>query len=214
MIGTTVEIKELAASTQYRYRLSAENENEEESTEIKEGSFTTGAAPVPRATTGAVNSIGTTSATLSGTVEPDGDVVTYTFELGIYNGENTQYGEVVSESVNATTTAVAETYGLTGLQPGTTYAAKITARSSFGAADGGSVTFTTGGLPTVLTIPPSLEMLPVPTTVFPKVLKPKPKPGCKHGLRRSIQGKCVKPKKKKIKKGQGKGAGRRGPGAR
>ena len=101
-----------------------------------EGTFTTGPAPVPRAATGVPSAVGTTSATISGTVDPDGQPATYSFELGVYNGASTQYGVVFSGPAGAEAVPVGESLAITGLQPGTTYAYRIEIASGYGTADG------------------------------------------------------------------------------
>jgi hypothetical protein len=205
-IGTTLEATGLQPNAIYHYRLAAVNEQKLESLG-SEGSFTTALAPVPQAASGAASAIGATSAEVSGTVSPDGQPATYTFELGVYNGTNTQYGVVFSGSVSASGVPVVETLGLSGLQPGTTYTFRIRIKSGYGTAIGEPVTFTTAGLPSVLIVPTPLEMLPVPTISFPKVSVLKPTPKCKRGYTRDKRSKCVK--SKKTAKRSGKGAHRK-----
>jgi hypothetical protein len=196
-IGATVEIKELTPNTQYRYRLFAENDHKEGTPVIEEGSFTTASAPAPQATTGPAGAAGPTSATIFGTVDPDGQPAVYTFEVGVYNGASTQYGTVLSESTGATIGPIAEKLALSGLQPGTTYAYKITVKSGYGTAEGEPAIFTTAGLSAVLAAPAPLGMLPVPRTTFPKtVVSKKPTTKCKRGFTRNKHSKCVKTKKK------------------
>ena len=100
--------------------------------------FTTAPGAVPQAATGAASAVGATAATISGTVNPDGQAATYSFELGVYDGAATQYGIVFSGPAGAGPTPVEETFGLTGLQPGTTYAFRIVLHSGYGDADGRS----------------------------------------------------------------------------
>jgi hypothetical protein len=146
-------------------------------------------------------------------VDPDGQPSTYAFELGIDKGPNTQYGVVISAPVAASTTPVPESLFLSGLQPGITYAYRISA--GFGrsvgngyesAATGNPLTFTTPGLPEVLPVAASLEFLPSPPFVFPKA--PEPTKKCRPGYQRNKQNKCVKRKakgrtKKKVRKPKG-----------
>jgi hypothetical protein len=86
--------------------------------------------------------------------------------------------------------SVEEVVLVTGLQPGTKYAYRITIKSGYGNAVGAPATFTTAGLPEVLMSPTPLAMLPVPSIVFPT--KPKPAVKCKRGYKRDKHGKCVK----------------------
>jgi hypothetical protein len=185
-IGTTREITGLQPDTTYRYRLVATNRQEQE-VEGAEREFTTGPAPMVQAFTGVANGVGATSAVISGTVNPDGQAATYAFELGIYEGAQTQYGIVFSGPAGSGRTPIGESVGLFGLQPGTTYAYRIRIKSGYGEATGEPVTFTTEGLPSVLVSPTPLAMLTIPSISFPKTtIGPKTKKG--------------KTKKKKVKK--------------
>jgi hypothetical protein len=172
-IGTTVEVTGLQPATAYRYRLVASNEGEVAGKRVGgsamgvEGTFTTSPAPVPQARTGAVNAVGVTTATASGTVNPDGQPATYEFELGVYAGAATQYGIAFSGAAGAGTLPVTETLGITGLQPGTTYAYRIKIASGYGTDTGEPVLFTTEGLPAVLGSPPPLAQLAIPDIAFP-----------------------------------------------
>ncbi len=172
-IGTTQEISGLQPNTTYHYRLLASNEQEtaghKEGGAVTgpQGTFTTGPAPSVQATTGAATAITTTGAVVSGTINPDGQPAAYSFELGVYTGTSTQYGIVYSASTNAETTPISESLDLSGLQPGTTYAYRITIHSGYGTAQGQPVTFTTEGLPTVLSPPSSLPQLAIPNIAFP-----------------------------------------------
>jgi DNA-binding beta-propeller fold protein YncE len=173
-VGSTQEIRGLAPLTTYRYRLVASNQTEVEGKTIggeavgPEGSFTTGSPPTLQATTGAASAVTPTSAVISGSVDPDGQPATYTFELGVYAGAATQYGVVLSGPTGAETTSVGETLALSGLQPGATYAYRILVRSGYGEALGAPATFTTPGLPSVLTAPAPTALLATPSIAFPK----------------------------------------------
>jgi hypothetical protein len=178
-IGTTLEATGLQPATTYRYRLYAVNNKGEPAVNatggkpVPEGEFETAPAPVPRATTGAFSALSATSATISGAVDPDGPPATYTFELGIYNGANTQFGIVFSGLAGASVRPVEETLDLSGLQPGTTYAYRIKVASGYGTAMGATATFTTTGLPEVLVVQTALAQLPVPSIVFPAAVTSK-----------------------------------------
>lgn len=192
-IGTTLEAGGLVPGTVYHYRLVAENDHHEKTTG-PEATFTTAPAPVPAAATGTPSAIGATSATVSGTVNPDGQPATYAFELGVYEGAGTQYGVVFSGPAGTGTTPLAQSLGLTGLQPGTTYAYRITVKSGYGTATGETVLFTTTGLPSILEVPSPLPLLAMPSIAFPSpAIPPKPKAVVKK------KAKKAKPKKKQKK---------------
>jgi hypothetical protein len=176
-LATTLEATALQPATTYRYRLFAVNAvngahqtavNETGGLPLPEGTFKTAPAPVPQAVTGAYSALSATSANISGTVNPDGQPATYAFEMGIYNGEATQYGVVFSGPASASAVPLEESLALTGLQPGTTYAYRIVVKSGYGTAFGATVTFTTAGLPEVLVVHAVLAQLPVPNIAFPK----------------------------------------------
>jgi NHL repeat len=199
-IGATQEVIGLQPATTYRYRLLAESENaqktEKRAATGAEGSFTTAPAPIPQAATGAPTQVGATTATISGTVNPDGQPAAYAFELGVYQGAATQYGIVLSGPAGTGTLPATETLGLTGLQPGTTYAYRIKIASGYGTATGEAALFTTAGLPSVLLSPTPLAMLAIPNIAFPAAAKPGKPAACKRGYKRDKHNKCVKPKKK------------------
>jgi hypothetical protein len=191
-IGATLEARGLQPATVYRYRLCGTDAAGSSSPPPPAGEFTTAPAPVPQALTGAYSALGTTSATIAGTVNSDGQPATYTFELGVENGAATQYVIVFSGPVEASTNPVEKTLALTGLQPGTTYAYHIAIRSGYGESTGATLKFTTEGLPEVIPVPGSLALLPVPPYKFP-VDRPTPRTvKCKHGYKRNRHGKCVK----------------------
>jgi NHL repeat len=173
-ISTTLQAKELQPATLYHYRLSTEDENtaktEKQQSNGPEGTFTTAPVPVPQAASGAASAIAATSATVSGTVNPDGQPATYTFELGVYEGPQTQYGIVFTGPAGTGTAPIPESLGLTGLQPGTTYAYRIKVASGYGTQTGEPVLFTTQGLPAVLASPTPLLMLAIPNIAFPKAV--------------------------------------------
>jgi hypothetical protein len=174
-IGVAQEVTGLQPSTRYRYRLSAINGKLEKAVNLPEGEgeFETAPARAVQAETGGANMMTTTSAVVYGSVNPDGQASTYTFEMGVYNGAATRYGILFSGPAGAGAEPVAEYLAVTGLQPGTTYAYRIAIHFGDGSMPGSSATgatrtFTTEGLPAVLVGPASLSMLSVPPIAFPK----------------------------------------------
>ncbi|HXQ01081.1 MAG TPA: hypothetical protein VN845_13580, partial [Solirubrobacteraceae bacterium] len=205
-IGAVAEISGLQPGTVYHYRLFVENESrvqigEKLSATSTEGNFETAPAPQPSAQTGGYSDVTSTSATISGTVDPAGLGAGYAFELGVYNGAQTQYTTVLSGSASAGSEPVTESYALSGLQPGTTYAYRISVNSGYilnesHALQGAQVVFTTAGAATVLVAPPALPILATP--VVPGEAKtPPPAKKCKRGYARNKHGVCVKQKAKK-----------------
>ena len=95
----------------------------------------------PTVTTGAVTGLSATSATLTGTINPNGDSTTVRFEWG----PDTGYGnEVIAvQSPLTGTTAQTVTAALTGLALGQTYHFRLSATNSVGTGDGADISFTT-----------------------------------------------------------------------
>jgi uncharacterized repeat protein (TIGR01451 family) len=97
-------------------------------------------AAAPTAITGTANGVGTTTATLSGTVNPNGQPVTAQFQYGLTTG----YGSVLPASDGSTgTKSLAVNASLSGLLPGTTYHFRLAATNVIGAAAGQDQVFTT-----------------------------------------------------------------------
>jgi hypothetical protein len=217
LIDTLLEASGLQPGTGYSFRLVADNQHEEPGHVVQggttvgaEGHFTTAAAPVPQAQTGGVSGVGTTSATVAGLVDPDGQAAVYAFELGVYRGAGTQFGVALSGLTGAGSGFSPVQLSLSGLQPGTTYAYRVTITSGYGQAIGATLTFTTEGLSAVLPVPSTLGMLAAPGIAFPgeavgggsaKSKKAKPAVRCK----RHAGGRCVKTGRKPSRKpGRGK----------
>ena len=194
-IATTLEATNLQPATVYHYRLVGESENTTESrTSLEipnhenEGVFTTAATLNPQASTGPPGSITATAAVVSGSVDPDGQAATYQFELGLYNGENTHFGVVLTADAGTGVVPSEERLALAGLQPGTTYAYRIAISSGHATSPGepttftygATVTFTTAGIPEALSLPAVLSLVPVPAIAFPTtVIATTTKPGTK-----------------------------------
>ncbi|HEY3830328.1 MAG TPA: NHL repeat-containing protein [Solirubrobacteraceae bacterium] len=212
-IGATLEATGLEPGTTYRYQLHASNEQVVGGNTVggqvtgPEATFTTAPAPLPAAETGAASAVAATTAMVSGAVNPDGLPATYAFELGVYEGASTQYGIVLSGAAGAGSSPVPESLALSGLQPGSTYAYRITVSSGYinnasHTLTGAPMTFTTTGVASVLTQPAVLAQLPVPSTAFPAAATSQPRtktPKCAKGKQLS-HGKCIKARKKRVAK--------------
>jgi hypothetical protein len=106
------------------------------------------AAAAPSATTGPVSSVGPTSATISGTVNPNGASTTARFDYGT----STSYGsQTQSASVGSGTSGVGVSATISGLKAGTTYHYRVTATNGSGTANGADGILTTSSAPDVAT---------------------------------------------------------------
>jgi hypothetical protein len=107
---------------------------------------------VPEPVTGAASNRANTTATVAGTVNPDGTPTTYQFEYGT----STSYGSVSPAApgvVGSDSTVHPESANLTGLKPGTLYHYRLVASNGTGANEGTEYgedyTFSTTGPPRV-----------------------------------------------------------------
>ena len=127
----------LAANTIYHYRLVATNGTG--TTDGADQTFTTSAA-APTAATGTATSVGSTSATLNGTVNPNGSATTYSFEYGTTTG----YGSATTTaSAGSGSSDVPATALIASLSPDTLYHYRLVATNGVGTAYGSDHTLTT-----------------------------------------------------------------------
>src|SRR6266852_3133675 len=106
------------------------------------------AASAPTATTGPVTAIGPTTATVSGSVNPNGAATTWYVEYGTSTG----YGSKTSTtSAGSGTSSVAISPMLTGLTPGTSDHYRVVATSTASPGQGSDVLLTTSAAPQVVT---------------------------------------------------------------
>jgi len=102
------------------------------------------AGSAPTVTLKSATSVKTNSATLNGTVNPEGLATTYQFEWGTTAALG-NVAPATATSAGAGTAAVAEKVALTGLAPDTTYYYAIEATNSSGSVASGLLTFKTTG---------------------------------------------------------------------
>jgi hypothetical protein len=139
----------LAPGTTYHYELVATSTGG--TTEGGDGVFTTTSAPAPTVVTSAATSVTSTSATLNGTVNPNGRQTTWFFDYGT----STSYGSTTpSQNAGSGTSTVPVSITVTGLQPGQAYHFRLVGSSGSGTNRGNDFSFTTtavGGGPTATT---------------------------------------------------------------
>jgi hypothetical protein len=106
------------------------------------------AATAPTASTGPVTAVGPTTATVSGSVNPNGTATTWYVEYGT----STNYGSKTSStSAGSGTSSVAVSPTLSGLAPGTSYHYRVVATSTAGTGHGADGLLTTSAAPQVVT---------------------------------------------------------------
>ena len=140
----SVAVSGLAAGKTYHFRLVATSSAG--TVHGGEAMFLTAEPPV--ATTLSASSVGSTSATLNGKVDPNGRATTYYFEYGA----TTSYGSKSSSSSagsGANPMNVSRAVG--GLKAGATYHFRLVATSDAGSSTGADLAFTTLSPPTVVT---------------------------------------------------------------
>jgi phosphodiesterase/alkaline phosphatase D-like protein len=145
-VGTSAHLTGLTAGTKYYYQLQATNSAGTTNGAIK--SFTT--AKKPTATTEAASTIGGTTATIAGSVTPNGADTHYLFAYGT---SSTLAGakKTTSVDIGSGTTAVGVSAHLKGLTAGTKYYYQVQATNSVGATIGTIKSFTTAKKPTATT---------------------------------------------------------------
>jgi hypothetical protein len=150
-----IPVSGLAPGTQYQFQIVAQNSFGTTLGGVQ--SFTTlGLAPV--VVTEPATDIGTTNATINGTVNPGGLATTYYFEYGT----NTSYGNYTpTNSLAAGNSVDIVTNALTNLQPATVYHYQLVASNGVSITLGGDLTFTNQPAPPTVT---TLAAFPVDVT--------------------------------------------------
>lgn len=144
-VSGSVSVSGLTPSTKYYFRIDAQNQfgtvNGAILTFTTNGPATPGA---PSADTTSATSIHNTSATLNGTVNPNGDSTTYWFEYGSDSLLSTVLGSTTHRAVAGSgTSPISVSSPLDSLSPNTTYWYRVVSSNSYGTTDGDIVSFKT-----------------------------------------------------------------------
>jgi phosphodiesterase/alkaline phosphatase D-like protein len=142
-VAVSATIGGLAASSTYHFRIVATNAGGSAAGEDE--SLTT-LSSAPSAVTGAATSVTRTSATLNGSVNPNGTEVT---DCHFEYGTSPSYGASApcSQAPGSGRSAVAVSAGISGLSGGTTYHFRVVATNSAGTGFGGDQPFSTANAP-------------------------------------------------------------------
>ncbi len=164
--------------------------------------FKTSSGAPPTATTGGASNIALTSATVAGTVNPEGLETSYELDFGL----DANYGTSIYGEAGASTEDVSIAIGLQNLAPGTTYHYRIVAINSDGKVYGADQTFTTPVYSNPIVLPSTLPLIASPAIAFPIETGTIGKPPAKHGKKAKTKGKKHgKPSAKHGKKAKTKG---------
>jgi hypothetical protein len=142
--SVSASLASLSPGTTYHYRVVAVNGAG--TSRGADGIFTT--LVPPGAVTGTATAVGPTTATLNGTVDPNGRATTWFFEYGT----STSYGSTTAvTNAGSGGSAAAVSASLSGLARGRLYHYRLVATSDAGTSRGADRTFATLGAPTVRT---------------------------------------------------------------
>jgi multidrug efflux pump subunit AcrA (membrane-fusion protein) len=154
IVSVTANLTGLKPGATYYYRLVATNSIG--TVDGADASFVTPASARPATTTSAAANVLTTTATLGGSIDPNGSETTYYFEYG----KTASYGSrTAAAKLDATATATTVSVAVSGLKPDTAYLFRLVAANAAGttmgigqvlktsqsACDGDTTTITTDG---------------------------------------------------------------------
>ena len=138
----------LTPDTTYHFALSATNFGGGESAS-PDATFTTRPLVPPVVSTSAAEAVGETSATLTGSVDPEGLSSTYRFEYGTSTGYGSTWPVLQVYAGSASTNQMVA-IGVPNLSPGTTYHYRLVAGNEDGTTYGADESFTTPSYPAAL----------------------------------------------------------------
>ena len=196
-VPAPVGISGLVPATTYHYRLVASNADG--TTESTDKTFTTAPRTPPTASTGEASNITLTTATVAGTINPEGLETSYELDLG----SDTTYGTSIYGEAGSGDTPTEITVPLQNLEPGSTYHYLIVAINSDGRTPGTDRTFTTPAYGNPIVQPFTLPLIAAPAIAFPTETANTAKPTVKKLTRAQKLAKALKAcKKDKTKHGR------------
>lgn len=141
-ISISVNLSGLSPGTLYHYALVATNSVG--TTTGSDQTFTTLSPPAPTVSTGAATSVTGETATLGGTVDPNGGPTAFYFQYGATSSYGAQTSTRNAGGGSADVSVSAQLFGLSA---GTIYHYRVVATNSTGTTDGSDQTFTTTAAP-------------------------------------------------------------------
>lgn len=160
-VPAPIGISGLRPATTYHYRLAATNADG--TTYSEDETFTTAPPTPPTASTGEASNVTLTTATVAGTINPEGLETSYELDLG----SDTTYGTRIYGEAGSGDTPTEITVALQNLEPGSTYHYLIVAINSDGRTSGTDRTFTTPAYGNPIVQPPGVPLLATPAIAFP-----------------------------------------------
>ncbi len=190
-VAAPIGISGLEPATTYHYRLVATNADGT-TYSSPDKTFTTAPPTPPTASTGEASNITLTTATVTGTINPEGLETSYELDLGT----DPTYGTSIYGEVGSASTPTEITVNLQDLAPGSTYHYRFVAINSDGRSQGGvDRTFTTPAYNNPIVQPFTLPLITAPAIAFPTETKNTAKPT----IKKHAKPKHKKPKHKKPK---------------
>jgi hypothetical protein len=162
-VPASVGISGLVPGTLYHYRMVATNTEGTTTEKSPDQTFTTALSTPPAVTTGEASNITLTTATVAGTINPEGLETSYELDLGT----DTSYGTSLYGEAGSANTPTQITIGLQNLAPASTYHYRLDAINSDGRTYGADRTFTTPAYNNPIVQPLTLPLIASPAIAFP-----------------------------------------------
>jgi hypothetical protein len=185
-VPAPIGIGGLVPATTYHYRLVATSADG--TTASPDMTFTTAPPTPPTVSTGAASNITLTTATVAGTINPEGLETSYELDLG----SDTTYGTSIYGEAGSANTSTQVTVGLQNLAPGSTYHYRIVAINSDGRTYGADRTFTTPAYGNPIVQPFTLPLIATPAIAFPTETANTGKPNAKRPTRAQLLAAALK----------------------
>ncbi|MFH0888505.1 MAG: hypothetical protein V1871_04785 [Planctomycetota bacterium] len=141
-VSISANISSLSVNTEYNFRIAATSAGG--TTNGLNQTFTTSTQPLPTCTTNAATNVTNNSATLNGTVNPNGLIVSSCI---FQYGTSTSYGSQTNASPNSFSVQSDVSANLTSLSASTLYNFRVVATNAGGTTNSSNQTFTTSALP-------------------------------------------------------------------